>query len=120
MTHETATLTDNEKDILVEAICETMERYRKAKDWPKTLAIAAAGARLAIVWAEEAEAEADAEQAWERAVPAFPDCAVPSACECARRLKPEWKHSRCLVPAINKHADALGWQRPYPDAVDGP
>lgn len=103
-------LTDDDKDIIVAAVCEMLERHRKAKDWHKTIAIAAAGAKLSLLWATEESAA----ESWERAVPAFPDCAIPGACECARRLKPDWGHKKCLVPAINKAADDLGWQRPYP------
>lgn len=109
----TYTLTDDDKDIIVNAVCELMERHRKVKDWHKTLAIAAAGAKLSLLWLKEE----DAAEPWE---PQFSDCSLPSACECAKRIKPEWQYSRCLVPAINKAADDLGWQRPYPDAADGP
>lgn len=107
-------LTDDDKDIIVAAVCELLERHRKAKDWHKAIAIAAAGAKLSLLWATE---EAAVEQPWE---PQFRDCALPRACECAKRVKPEWEHSRCLVPTINKAADDLGWQRPYPGVADGP
>jgi hypothetical protein len=48
--------------------------------------------------------------------PAFTDCVLPEQCECARRGYPKWDQTKCMVPAVNETARALGWQEPYPDA----
>ena len=50
--------------------------------------------------------------------PVFGDCALPGDCECARRVRPEWGASGCMVPGINALAADLGWTIPYPHALN--
>lgn len=47
--------------------------------------------------------------------PTFVDCAMPSECECRKRLPPVVlrDHGKCLVPAVNATALALGWRVPH-------
>jgi hypothetical protein len=52
--------------------------------------------------------------------PVFPDCALPDACECAARVRPEYEWTSCRVPEINATARRFGWGIPYPDALARP
>lgn len=40
--------------------------------------------------------------------PAFPDCVMPSNCECAERGYPREGHTKCLRPAVEKLAKEFG------------
>lgn len=48
---------------------------------------------------------------------AYNDCAIPRRCECVKRGYPfkDITRDTCRVPEINRVADELGWERPYPD-----
>jgi hypothetical protein len=52
--------------------------------------------------------------------PLYPDCVFPLDCECCRHLPAGAvdQHVTCRVHAVNKVADRLGWQRPYPYVVE--
>jgi hypothetical protein len=57
------------------------------------------------------------ETEWVISSPLYPDCPFRIDCQCRQHLPvgAVGLHTTCLIHAVNRTADALGWERPSPE-----